>query len=280
LTYPTVSVVIAAYNEEAVIARCLRTLTAGARPGELDVVVVANACEDATAAVARAEGARVVETRTPGKAHALALGDAECQTFPRAYLDADVDLSTDALRLLVAALAGENVLACSPIPDFDLTGVAAPAARFHRVTERLMADRRGLAGAGVYVLSEAGHKKVFPMPPVISDDGYVHRSFADDERVVVTEARSVVRPARSLGAVIKRRARVRLGNEELNRIGLIQHGTSLRPGHLAGLVRRGDAGKGDAALFLSVLAAERMLARWRNRRKSVAIWSPDATSRS
>ena len=54
--------------------------------------VVANACTDRTAEIAREAGVRVVEISTPGKANALRLGDAECVTFPRIYVDADIEL--------------------------------------------------------------------------------------------------------------------------------------------------------------------------------------------
>src|SRR3954447_19697398 len=94
MSKPVVSVVVPAHDEEAVIGRCLDTLLAGARPGELDVVVVANACTDRTAEVAGRAGVRVLATPKPGKANAIRLGDAECVTFPRIYLDADVELST------------------------------------------------------------------------------------------------------------------------------------------------------------------------------------------
>ncbi|WP_205315402.1 glycosyltransferase, partial [Nonomuraea lactucae] len=87
---PIASVVIPAHNEEAVLGAGLAALLGGAEPGEFDVVVVANACSDRTAEVARAAGVRVVETPTGGKAGALRLGDAACRAFPRLYLDADV----------------------------------------------------------------------------------------------------------------------------------------------------------------------------------------------
>ena len=45
-----VSIVVPAHNEEAVIAANLRRLLEGSAPGEFDVVVVANACADGTAA--------------------------------------------------------------------------------------------------------------------------------------------------------------------------------------------------------------------------------------
>ena len=57
-----ISVVIPAHDEEAVVGRCLAALLDGARPGELDVVVVCNGCTDATADIARGfgRGVRVV----------------------------------------------------------------------------------------------------------------------------------------------------------------------------------------------------------------------------
>ena len=51
----TVSIVIPAHNEERVLPRLLAGLTDSARPGEFDVVVVANRCTDATADGARRE---------------------------------------------------------------------------------------------------------------------------------------------------------------------------------------------------------------------------------
>jgi glycosyltransferase involved in cell wall biosynthesis len=274
------SVVIAAYNEEAVINRCLDVLTGSAAPGELDIVVVANGCTDRTASVAKRAGVRVFETPVPGKANALVIGDRECRAFPRAYLDADVELSTESLRVLCTALKSSDVLACSPVPSYDLTGVSPLTTRFHRVAEKLLADRRGLAGAGVYVLGEAGHARVFPLPAVIADDGFVHRSFVPEERAQLIGARSVVRPARTLGAVIRRRARVRQGNRELDRLGHRTSEPALRMADLRALIRAGDVRPMDATVFLGVLATERMLTRWRDRRDSAANWSSDHSSRT
>ena len=134
---PIASVVIPAHNEEAVIGANLRRLLDGAEPGEFDVVVVANACTDRTADLARAIGVHVIETDVPGKVNALSLGDAACRVFPRAYVDADVGLSSSGLRALVAAAARPGVLACAPLPWLDPTGVGPVAGRVHRVHDRL-----------------------------------------------------------------------------------------------------------------------------------------------
>jgi glycosyltransferase involved in cell wall biosynthesis len=275
---PVVSVVIAAHNEESVIARCLRTLTGTAKPGELDVIVVANACADRTAQIARAERVRVVETPIAGKAHALVLGDAECRAFPRLYLDADVDLDTDALRRMVNAI-NRGALACSPVPTYDLTGCSLITKRFHRVFERMTAGQRGLSGTGAYLLSKEAHDRVFPLPTVISDDGWVHRSFSASERQSVEGARSVVRPARTLKALIRRRARVRLGNQELDRLGRKAEDPPMGLGSLAGLVRRRQVGVFAAVCFLTVMFIDKLLTRWRKVRGRDTTWSADRGTR-
>lgn len=273
---PTVSIVVPAHNEEAVIGMNLRALLASAEPGEFDVIVVANACYDRTAEIARAAGVRVIETETPGKAHAIVLGDAAAHTFPRIYLDADVRLSAASARALVAAGARPGVLACAPVPKLELTGVGRFVGRVHRVHDKLIAPNRALAGVGVYVLTDVGHARVFPMPPdVISDDGWVHASFTPGERVVVPEAVSLVRPARTVGAHLDRRVRVRRGNRQLAALGCDCPEDRLGLGSLASLVGSRSIGLLDAGCYLAVLVVDRALTRVSRRDR----WAADVSSR-
>lgn len=276
---PAASVVIPAHDEAPVLARCLTTLLRGAERGELDVIVVANACSDATADVARRHGVRVIETATPGKANALRLGDDAALTYPRIYLDADVDLTVESARVLIATLEQPGVLATSPAPLLDLTGVRRSARRILRVHELMMAGRRGLAGAGVYCLNEAGHARVAPFPDVISDDGYVHRSFAPGERVVAAEASSVVRPAPTFGATLRRRVRVRQGNRQLDALGLPLAEGRLRIDGLAGLLRTRRVSVADAGWYLSLMGADRTQVWWRTLRGAGVSWGTDTSSR-
>ncbi|MFG1947724.1 glycosyltransferase [Nonomuraea sp. NPDC048826] len=271
---PTVSVVIPAHDEAGVIGANLDALLAGTSPGEFDVIVVANACTDGTARAAARPGVRVLETSKPGKAGALRLGDAACRVFPRVYQDADVRLDAASVRALAAAASRPGVLACAPAPEWDLSGVGRVVRRVHRVHDRLIAPHRALAGVGVYALAEEGHRRVFPLPEVISDDGYVDASFASAERVVVTGARSVVRPARTVRAHLARRVRVRQGNRELARLGLPAR--SLRAGALRDLLAAREVSILDAACYLTVLATDRALTSLRGERTR---WGTDASSR-
>jgi glycosyltransferase involved in cell wall biosynthesis len=274
-----VSIVVPAHNEEAVIVSNLRRLLDGSAPGEFDVIVVANACSDRTAEAARqVGGVQVLETPVPGKPNALRLGDSQCATFPRIYLDADVELDARSVRELLAACAEPGILACAPTPELDLAGAGRVVTRVHRVHEALIAPQRALAGAGVYVLTEPGHDRVFPIPDVISDDGLVHASFAPHERVVVRTARSLVRPARTVSAYLNRRVRVRRGNRQLAELGRSAPEGRLTLGHLGRLVRARRVSLLDGGCYLAVLTLDRALTRLR--RGSGDVWASDASSRA
>jgi hypothetical protein len=139
--------------------------------------------------------------------------------------------------------------------------------------ETLLGPRRVLAGTGAYMLSEAGHDRVFPLPDIIADDGWVHRSFTGPERVRVPGTRVVVRPARTVRSLVRRRLRVRAGNQQLDRLGLTSSEPALRLGDLRAVPPL------DAACFLVVLTAERLLARWRALTGNETAWSADPSTR-
>ncbi|HEX9336078.1 MAG TPA: glycosyltransferase family 2 protein [Pseudonocardiaceae bacterium] len=272
------SVVIPAHNEQHVIGRCLRALADGAAPGELDVIVVANACTDDTATLA--DSVRVIETPIAGKAHALNLGDEQCRAYPRLYLDADIELTAAGVRDLVKALTATGALACAPTPRLDLTNATWATRRFHVVLERLIGDRTGLSGAGAYLLTEVAHRRVFPMPPdIIADDALVHRAFTADERTVVDAVSVTIRPPRTVPALIRRRARVRLGNRQLTAHGRPATEPPLSMTKLRLLIRRREVTLLDAGCFLSILLADRAMALGRRILRRDTAWSQDRTTR-
>lgn len=93
---PRVSVIVPAHNEAERIGACLRSIAQAAwrYPGRVEVVVVADACTDATATIARSHGAHVVEIASRNVGRARAVG---CQIATRhgttnlwlAHTDAD-----------------------------------------------------------------------------------------------------------------------------------------------------------------------------------------------
>jgi glycosyltransferase involved in cell wall biosynthesis len=228
------AVVVPAHDEEAVVAARLRSLTEHLHPGEADVVVVANGCSDATAARAGAvPGVRVLEVARASKTGALNAGDAATSAFPRVYLDADVELTGEALRRLVAALATDRPLVAAPRPRFDVSRSSWGVRSYYAAFTRLPYVQHQLVGLGVYGLSEAGHARLGSFPEVTADDLFVQRLFAADERVVV-DAEFVVSAPRTLRALLAVRRRVARGNRQL----ATEHGQRpTAPGTGAALLR-------------------------------------------
>ncbi|MEO9198104.1 MAG: glycosyltransferase, partial [Antricoccus sp.] len=109
---PSATIIIPAHNENRTIGRALEALTRNCAPNEFDIVVVCNGCNDETAAIARRfDGVTVIEIPQPSKTTAIQAGDRVAIAYPRVYMDADVELDTDAARALVYSLADGEVLA-------------------------------------------------------------------------------------------------------------------------------------------------------------------------
>ncbi|MEU4424421.1 glycosyltransferase [Actinoplanes sp. NPDC024001] len=212
------SVVIAAHNEAAVIGRCLDTLLAGAAPGEFDVTVVANGCTDDTAAVAEARtGVRVLDLPEAGKAGALNAGDAVAVGFPRVYLDADIVLSTAAVRALAEALDSPGALAATVGRELDVTGRPLPVRAYFAIHGRLPVFRDGLFGRGVVALSEDGRARFDRFPELMADDLFLDSQFTREQKRHVTAYTARVATPRRTGDLIRRLVRVRGGNAAMRR---------------------------------------------------------------
>lgn len=212
-----ISIVMPAHNEAQVISRTLRTLTTGAPPEQLDVVVVCNGCTDDTAAIARSFGApvRVIETAVANKAHALNLGDQASISFPRFYIDADVVIAFSDLRTLADRLEKPDVMAVAPTPHFELSGCSWPVRAFYNIRCRLPSFGEGIGGSGVYGLSKTGRSRFGAFPNLIADDTYVRVQFKREERATLKCARSTVFVPHTVKNLIAIETRADFGTREL-----------------------------------------------------------------
>lgn len=113
---PSVSVIVPAYREEAVIVATVQSLLQQDHAGPLEVIVVDDGSPDDTFAVARntfAAEPRVVVLTKPngGKASALNAGIARAHSDIIVALDADTVFAPDAIARLVAPLRDARVAA-------------------------------------------------------------------------------------------------------------------------------------------------------------------------
>lgn len=110
---PRIAVLIPAHIEEGLIGRTVLPLVAQLGPRDR-IVVVADNCDDATAAIARTAGAEVVERKDPthqGKGYALSYGFAHLAADPPdvvIVVDADCRVTPGALQTLASLAVATN----------------------------------------------------------------------------------------------------------------------------------------------------------------------------
>lgn len=214
-----ISIVIPAYNEQAVIGRCLDALTQRPVEGGLEVIVAANGCRDNTAEVARRFGppVRVVETPQASKIAALNLGDETASGFPRVYLDADVEVSLDAIQKVADVLRRGEAMAAAPKMRVDMRGASLWVKAFYAIWLRRPYHGPGMVGSGFYALSQEGRGRFDRFPEIIADDEFIRALFAPHERATPADCWFTIQSPRTLGDLIRVKTRSRLGLYELRR---------------------------------------------------------------
>jgi glycosyltransferase involved in cell wall biosynthesis len=188
------TVIIPANNEESLIGSCLTAVLASdPAPFEIEIIVVANGCTDETVAIARTFtdiahrrgwGMTVLDLPEGGKLNALNAGDRIARGEMRAYLDADVTVSTPLLAQLCATLD-------RPAPAYasGTLRITAPGGRVARAYARLWARvpfmRAGVPGCGLFAVNGPGRARWGAFPAIIADDAFVRLQFSPAERIGV-----------------------------------------------------------------------------------------------
>ncbi|MCC7362938.1 MAG: glycosyltransferase [Dehalococcoidia bacterium] len=200
------AVVVPAHNEELLIGACVDSLRAAAYERVPEVIVVADNCTDATAAIAREHGATVLERTSEterGKNYALdfALAELRARAEPPdavVIVDADTTVSPGLYRALGGALAGgaQAVQAhyAAAGGEGDLVALRRLALSLVHWSRPLGAARLGL-GSGL-----KGNGMAFAWPLV--RDGFGGSGITEDAAFTVELARRGVAVRFTPGATV------------------------------------------------------------------------------
>jgi glycosyltransferase involved in cell wall biosynthesis len=188
-----IAVVVPARNAAATIGRTLAALAVQDLPAEAEVVVVDDASEDETVALAERAAVRVVRHERPtGPAGARNTGVAATTAPLIAFTDADCEPATGWLRALVAALRSADLIT-GPIEP------AGPAGLFDRTLRRDGASP--LFETANLAVRRAAFERVGGFAPFAPAQGSGH--FGEDVvfgwRAVASGARTAYEP----GAVVR-----------------------------------------------------------------------------
>lgn len=280
----TMSVVIPAHNEAAVITRLLRSFSEDPRSAQLQIVVVPNGCTDDTAAQAAAFSPPVAVSTLAeaSKIAALRECDRVATEFPRAYVDADVTVSVQTLLALADALAQPGApMVASPFLVVDTEGASWPVRSFFRIWALTEYRQTGLVGAGIYALSAEGRGRFTDWPQVIADDRFIQQLFLPAERLVLRDHSFSVRSPRNLRSHLRREIRIARGNLQLP--ATVQRAAQPRARrHFALLwrVARRPLVWPDFVTYFLITLAVRMLTRRQVARGSSTGWNRDESTRT
>lgn len=282
------TVIIPAHNEEAVIARCLRTIVADA-PAQhaMQVIVAANGCSDSTVDITRETypQALVLDLPVGSKTGAINAANHAAEHVPRIYLDADVEVGYQSLYALVEALNEAGVMTAAPAIRMDLSGCSWMMRAYYRTWSRQPYAKAGKGGAGCYALSAEALATVGEFPPIIGDDIWIHTRFPDDQKRHVSVDRfgqpvfSKVRPPRTAAQQIKVEARRRIGNAEVGKLYPSPYFANANNGGGFASALMNGTSPFDLLVFIAIKFAVRVRAQRMIRTGAGSVWARDLSTR-
>ena len=210
---PHVSVIVAAYQEEAVIARRVANLLALDYPRErLEVIVACDGSPDATAQLARDAGAdRVLDGPRAGKVRTQDAAVAVAQGEIVAFSDANAVWEPDALRALVSAFDDPRVgYACGQVRFLGEQGNQEGLYWRYEMWVRALESRLASVTAGNGAIYATRREAYLHVDPIMGHDlsfpfNMVKRGW---RAVYVPEARATERMVPSIEGEFARKRRM------------------------------------------------------------------------
>src|SRR6266566_2412690 len=112
--FPSISILIPAFNSEKTIARCLKSILGTKYPRKIETIVINNGSTDSTDEIVRGfPGVKLVNLPKPNKADALNYGIGIAKGEIIGILDSDSFASKNSLQKMIGYFDEENIAAVS-----------------------------------------------------------------------------------------------------------------------------------------------------------------------
>jgi glycosyltransferase involved in cell wall biosynthesis len=211
------SIIIPAHNESSVIESTLRSVLASRLDRPMQIIVVANGCTDDTAARVRAVAGpiEVIETPVGSKTNAMNLGDRAAKYFPRAFVDADIQLSENALQMVADAFNDPGCRIAAPAARHQYHGWNPLLAGYYQLWRSLPYVRKAIMGSGFYAMDAELRSRFTEFPAITADDKFIRNLSRPEERRVAKGGQVFVNMPGSFRDLIKVKTRWTYGNIEL-----------------------------------------------------------------
>jgi cellulose synthase/poly-beta-1,6-N-acetylglucosamine synthase-like glycosyltransferase len=227
---PSASLIIAAYNEEAVIREKLENSLSLDYPS-LQIFVVSDGSTDSTPAIVRAYAGRGVvglhQSQRRGKAHAIGRAAAHATSDVIVFSDANALYRADAIRKLVrgfsdaevGCVTGRRVIEGRPAADgAQSTAVGESLYWRYESSVKWLETRVGSTVAVVGEIMAIRRRLLTPLPHgLINDDAYLGLSVLRQGYRVIYEPEAVCweAPSMSVQDELTRRRRMTAGHYQL-----------------------------------------------------------------
>lgn len=213
------TVIVPAHNESSVIEDCLDSIIN--QQGIDHIIVPCNGCSDDTVEIVKTKYPSVVclDIEKPSKTNALNVAEEKAQelgvSYPIFYIDADTQLSENAIQHITEAMKDSSIQLSAPTPNIDTSDSSWLVKTYYKVWVNLPYIKEGVIATCSFIVSEEGRKRFEKFADVIGDDGFIRCHFKNTEIANIDGAEIYIRAPKDIFSLIKIKTRARLGNMEL-----------------------------------------------------------------
>ena len=217
---PPFSVIVPVRNEALMLSKTAPSLREATKGLPAEIIYVLNATDDESATIIAGcfgDQACILETPKPGKARALRIGDRAASRSLRIYLDADVLVQSDTIKVVLATLCSGEADLVAPRVKVNLQGLGGFSLRVTRVWADQI-SRRQDAFMGCIGMSAAGLDARGEWPDVLADDDWARSRIPPSRRRILETTYIEISLPRDVLSWIKVRARWIRGTRQLRQM--------------------------------------------------------------